>query len=158
MILEPKAAIGAALFLLPDKMDTAEARVAMYAIGWQESRMVHRRQINGPAKGLWQFESGGGVRGVMNHPASKDIARQIVMDMHIPWDRRAIYDMLEFNDKLAGVFARLLLWTEPSPLPKLGQKEPLWEYYLSAWRPGKPHRKTWDEAYETALRVMLDDV
>ena len=52
--------------LLPDRMDTPEARVMMLAIGLQESRFVHRRQIKGPARGFWQFEQGGGVIGVVS--------------------------------------------------------------------------------------------
>ena len=60
------------------------ARVMLYAIGLQESNLQHRFQISlrsngerfrGPARGLWQFEKGGGVSGVVNHRSSADIAR-----------------------------------------------------------------------------------
>jgi hypothetical protein len=37
-------------------MDSPKARVLSAAIGHQESRFIHRRQINGPARGFWQFE------------------------------------------------------------------------------------------------------
>lgn len=51
-----------ALKLLPS-MDSVRARMMLLAIGLQESRFEHRRQLgNGPARGFWQFESGGGVR------------------------------------------------------------------------------------------------
>ena len=49
-ILDPAAK------LLPG-MDSAKARVMLLAIGLQESRFEHRRQIGGPARGFWQFES-----------------------------------------------------------------------------------------------------
>ena len=57
------------LKLLPPKFDTPEARVMMLAIGMQESRFLHRKQIGGPARGFFQFEEGGGVQsgGPWNH-------------------------------------------------------------------------------------------
>mgnify|MGYP001576466703 CR=1 FL=1 len=64
-------AIVPAFAMLPSKMDTTEARAEMLAIALQESRCQHRAQIGGPAKGYWQFEQGGGVRGVLSHPSSK---------------------------------------------------------------------------------------
>ncbi len=58
--------------------DTPEGRLMLLAIGLQESRFEHRRQLgNGPARGFWQFEAGGGVKGVMTHLASRDDARRI---------------------------------------------------------------------------------
>ena len=48
---------------LPDRMLSDEAVTMMLAIGYQESRFEHRRQIRGPARGFWQFEHGGGVVG-----------------------------------------------------------------------------------------------
>ena len=70
-------AVSEALHNLPAKMDTAQARVMLYAIGLQESRFTHRYQVlntpgaKGPARGFWQFEKGGGCKGVVNHDASK---------------------------------------------------------------------------------------
>ena len=49
----------------------------LLAIGLQESRLTHRRQIGGPARGLWQFERGGGVAGVLRHAASRDHALSV---------------------------------------------------------------------------------
>ena len=61
-------AVRPALALLPAAMNTPQARCMLLAIGLQESRFVHRRQIGGPARGFWQFERGtrtsrGGVWG-----------------------------------------------------------------------------------------------
>src|SRR3546814_7242807 len=59
-------------------MDTRAARVTLAAIGYQESKYLTRVQYGGgPAHGYWQFESGGGVKGVMNHKASAELARKV---------------------------------------------------------------------------------
>lgn len=45
--------IDEALQLLPRKMDSKEARLMLLAIGYQESRFQHRRQLVGnPPRGL----------------------------------------------------------------------------------------------------------
>ena len=54
-------AIDPALSLLPPVMDTRAARAMIISICLQESRLQHRRQIGGPARGFAQFERGGGV-------------------------------------------------------------------------------------------------
>ena len=65
-----RLAIEPALLLLPARMESAEATVMLLAIGLQESRLEHRRQIKGPARSFWQAEKGGGmVHGVLRHPA-----------------------------------------------------------------------------------------
>ena len=45
-------AVRPALALLPAAMNTPQARCMLLAIGLQESRFVHRRQIGGPARGF----------------------------------------------------------------------------------------------------------
>jgi hypothetical protein len=54
---------------------------------------------------------------------------------------------------LAAGVARLLLYTNPAPLPPVGNAEAAWLYYVNTWRPGKPHRKTWDELYALAMEI-----
>ena len=142
--------IPQALKLLPGEMDTPAARAMLIAIGLQESKLKYRRQIGGPARGLWQFERGGGVRGVLNHPATKTIITRILLDMGLATYPQASYETLEHNDVLACVFARLLLWTHPASLPAKDDPEAGWVYYTSTWRPGKPHRETWDDFYRQA--------
>lgn len=56
-------AIAPALAMLPARMRSDAAEVLLLAIGLQESGLIHRHQIGGPAHGLLQFERGGGVRG-----------------------------------------------------------------------------------------------
>ena len=143
-----------ALAMLPAQMTSPEAEVMLLAIGLQESRFRHRRQIRGPARGLWQFEQGGGVRGVMTHAASRAHARIVCAARDVTYDASEIYNRLEHDDVLAASFAGLLLWTDPRPLPKLGDEEAAWGMYLWNWRPGKPHRQTWDALYHEAHRAV----
>ena len=110
----------------------------LLAIGLQESRFVHRRQIGGPARGFWQFEQGGGVRGVLAHPASAALARQVCQVRGVPPTAPSVYSRLELDDVLAAAFARLLLWTDPARLPRTGDADAAWALYLRTWRPGKP--------------------
>lgn len=145
-------AINPAFALLPAKMDTPEARVQMLAIGLQESRFMYRRQMNqGPAMGYWQFERGGGVKGVLTHPASKALAVEVCKVRGIEPLAMPVWEALEHDDVLAAAFARLLLWTDAMRLPALGNADGAWECYLRNWRPGKPHRQTWDAFYQQAL-------
>lgn len=148
--------IKKAFNLLPAFMDTEEAKVMLIAIGLQESALQYRRQIVdgqpiGPAKGLWQFEFGGGVKGVVTHPESKDLMKWVCRKRKVEWDPYKIWDALEQDDVFAAAAARLLLYTDTKPLPKLDQVAEAWEYYIRVWRPGKPHPNRWDNNYLLAL-------
>jgi hypothetical protein len=155
-------AIGPAMALLPARMESREARVQLLAIGLQESRFQYRAQktsdpyTKGPARGFWQFERAGGVRGVLAHKQSGDLARWVCLERGVPADDVLVHARLEFDDVLAAAFARLLLWTDPKPLPALDAPvSESWAYYLRNWRPGKPHRNTWDAFHEQALAQVL---
>ncbi|KZX63174.1 hypothetical protein A3710_17145 [Stutzerimonas frequens] len=147
-------AIAPALAMLPARMNSAAAEVQMLAIGLQESRFEHRRQIGGPARGFWQFEQGGGVRGVLRHSASREHALSVCRVRNVIATEGAVYAALEHDDVLAAAFARLLLWTDPKALPALGDEHAAWDLYLRTWRPGKPHRHTWDALYAKALEAI----
>lgn len=131
--------------LLPDRMQSAAALRMLRAIAMQESRFKHRFQINGPARGYWQFEKIG-VIGVITHPATKAHAEAVCAALNYPVNVDVLYEAIAHNDVLAACFARLLLWQHPDPLPD--DTEAAWQYYLRQWRPGKPHRETWDEFFE----------
>lgn len=147
-------AVEPALHLLPAKMDSAAARAMLIAIGLQESRLIHRRQINGPARGFLQFEVMG-VLGVLRHPASRDHARDVLIALEYGGaDAHDVWEAIEHNDVLAAAIARLLLWTHPKPLPAEHSPAEAWEYYLACWRPGKPHPQTWDAFYRTAWEAV----
>jgi len=152
-----KTAIDPALKLLPAAMDKPQARVMLLAIGRQESRFEHREQIGGPARGFWQFESGGGVKGVMNHPLTSAMAKAVCADCSVPFERTIIHQTLAKNDELAAAFARLLLWTDPKGLPGKDDPQGGWDLYARVWRPGKPHRETWDAFYKAAVKYVYEE-
>ena len=151
--------IGPALSRLPARMDSLEARVLLLAVGLQESRMTYRRQLGGPARGLWQFEVGtpetrGGVTGVLLHPASRNYLVSICTARELRPEAHAIYEQLEHDDVLAAIVARLLLWTDPAPLPAVTDADAAWAYYLRTWRPGKPHPETWHMLHARARAAV----
>ncbi len=148
-------AITPALALLPARMSSIEADVMLLAIGLQESRFKHRRQIGGPARGFWQFERGGGVAGVLRHAASREYAVRLCDARGVSPVPEQVYQRLEHDDVLAAAFARLLLWTDAWSLPALGEASKAWDLYMRTWRPGKPHRSTWDALYEQALAEVM---
>lgn len=153
---EVEGYIDQALALLPPAMDTRKARVMLRAISLQESRMKHRWQVidgggKGPARGLWQFERGGGVKGVLNHANSQAHARAICAARGVEPEAKAVWLALETDDVLAAAFARLLLWTDMQSLPLIGNRESAWECYIRNWRPGKPHYSTWPNLYSLAV-------
>lgn len=153
-----RSAIAPALALLPTKMSGPQAEVMLLAIGLQESRFQHRRQIGGPAVGFWQFEQGGGVRGVLTHPSSREHAAAICKTRGIPASASAVYSALATDDVLAAAFARLLLWTDPGALPAVGEMPAAWDLYLRTWRPGKPHLGSWKGLYMQAMAAIVGEV
>lgn len=148
--------IDAGLKLLPSPMDTPAARVMLYAIGLQESRFIHRRQIVrgkpiGPAKGFWQFERLGGCKGVVSHPASRYWMHKVCEARGVAFNATAIWHRIQTDDVLAAAVARLLLFTDPKRLPAIEDADDAWRLYIRTWRPGKPHRSTWADCHQTAL-------
>lgn len=136
--------------ILPAYMDSDKARVMLLAIGLQESGFAHRRQINGPARGYWQFEKGG-VLGVFKHHTSMEPLRLLCRDRDCSFDPAAIYPRLEDDDILAAGVARLLLLTDPKPLPEVNDEQGAWDYYKRTWRPGKPHPSRWPRNHADAV-------
>lgn len=152
-----RAAVLPALSLLPPKMDSDAARLEMLAITLQEAEAIHRVQIGGaPAHGLWQMEEGGGVRGVMTHPDSRDFARALCATRRQPFVQRTVWEALANDDILAAGFARLLLWTDFRPLPTLdAPAEEGWACYQRNWRPGKPRPADWPKNHAQARALVL---
>ncbi len=148
-------AIEPAFLLLPRHMDSASARVMLLAIGLQESRFEHRRQMgNGPAKGFWQFERGGGVKGCVSHPASAPYLLQVCASRGVAFNPQAIWDAIESDDVLAAGLARLLLWTDPHKLPAVNDVDGAWDLYIRTWRPGRPHIHTWARFHRAAREFV----
>lgn len=148
----PKDAVNESYKLLPLKMDSHFARVNQAAIGQQESGYLVRRQYgNGPARGYWQFEEGGGVKGVMEHKSSAEIARSVCHARGVPFVRRTVWEALETDDVLAAAFCRLLMWTDSGKLPT--SEADGWAMYARTWRPGKPHPDKWPASWKFGLSV-----
>jgi hypothetical protein len=147
-------AIEPALALLPDAMTSDAARVMLLAIGRQESGFATRTQISGPARGFPQFEMGG-VMGVMRHPASAEHCKDLCAERDVGYAPSLIYKALANDDVFAMGMARLLLWTDPRPLPALGDMQGAWNLYERCWRPGKPSYPRWhQDAYPAALQTL----
>lgn len=149
--------IPASLSLLPDSMDTPQARAMLVAIAMQESKVSYRKQVNGPARGFWQFEING-VDGVRHHPVTRNYVLNILESLRYPLaiTTAEIHAALEHNDILACCFARLLLYTLPLHLPNADEIDDAWEQYLAAWRPGKPHRYTWTSNFEHSWQMLSE--
>lgn len=146
--------IPAAYSLLPETMRSDKATAMLLAIGLHESDgfSARRQYHNGPARGFWQFEQGGGVKGVLRHPETQTHADAVIDALryrvpHATLARQSleIYDAITHNDTLACCFARLLLWTLPAALPTQLETAAAWQQYLQAWQPGAFKRGTEDE-------------
>lgn len=151
-IIEP------ALSMLPPRMTSDSARLMLIAIAKQESDINARRQFgNGPARSLWQFERGGGVKGVMNHESVRDLTKMLCAAKKVPFDSTAIWSYMEKDDVFAACMARLLLWTDPLPMPSPDHdgEHAAWGLYARVWRPGKPHPEKWPHNWGVALVTVL---
>ncbi|MEF9946830.1 MAG: hypothetical protein RR800_00560 [Comamonas sp.] len=153
-------AIEPALALLPFKLGSGVAKVIMVAYGLKESDLTARKQFgNGPARGLWQFElghptKGGGVWGVVNHGASKELLSKLCQARGLPFDAAAIYRNLQHDDILAAGLARLLMWTDRKALPTT--QDSAWEMYAyRTWCPGKPNAEKWPASWAAAVSYGL---
>lgn len=140
-----RTVLPAAFSLLPEGMSSPRACALLIAIGRQESDTWKARAQyqGGPARGFWQFEKNGGVVGVLRHANTKEHARRICHLLRVDPAPAPVWTALEYQDVLAAVFARLLLWTDARPLPDADRPDEGWRIYMANWRPGKPHPETW---------------
>lgn len=145
------ALIRDSCLLIAEQFDTPAAHQMLAAIAFQESDFIHRRQIKGPAKGFWQFELAG-ILGVRNHDSTYAWANYMCDIFRIENKAYSMHQALEYNDQFAATMARLLLWTDPRPLPTTQQEG--WEYYLRNWRPGKPRPEKWPESWQKAIELL----
>lgn len=135
--------------LLPQAMDSPAAKAMLITIAMQESRWDERRQIGGPARSFWQFESAG-IVGVLTHPASQPLIYSVLDRLDYDHAVATSYAAIEHNDVLAFAYARCLLWTVPAALPQKDEAHKGWTQYLQAWRPGKPRPETWNSFFAHA--------
>ena len=139
-------------------MENELAKIELVAISGQEANWSYRKQVKGPARGLWQFElgsleEGGGVCGVFRHPATRHFVQELCATCTVEHNPFAIHKALMFDDLLAAYIARLLLWTDLHPLPKNAEQG--WITYIANWRPGKPSKSKWAYNYKTAVDYSL---
>lgn len=147
----PMESLNAAFELLPERMRSAQAVVVLLTIQLQEAPNQEQKQIGGPAVGIFQMEKGGGIAGVLRHPASRPYALSVCKALGVEPTREALYAALQSTDDvLDAAFARLLLWTDAAALPALGDVTGAWELYLRTWRPGAHSRGS--ETQRAALR------
>jgi hypothetical protein len=146
-------AVDPAFALLPVVMRSTEARAMLVAIALQESKLLHRKQFGGPARSYLQFEIPG-LEGVLTHEHTWAYARAACLDLDIIPTAPGVYLAIEYLDVLACAFARLLLWTEPRPLPGKDDADEAWLQYLRLWRPGKPRPATWKPNFIDAWATL----
>ena len=138
-------------------MEDARAEVMLLAIGLQESNFLHRRQVGGPARGYWQFEKNGGLNGILRHQSTGGYAAAVLEELDIGRTLDAAWDALPYSELLAAACARLLLYSDPRPLPAVTNATAAWEMYLRNWRPGKPGPNRWASAHERSC-VLCEDL
>ncbi|WP_312143258.1 hypothetical protein [Stutzerimonas kunmingensis] len=149
------------LSLLPPQMGTRPARVILHAINLQENPTRLEQQVKGPARGDYQFEKGGGVVGVMTHGAVKAKTQDVCRERGVAFNADSIYQAVGRDPVLAAALARLLLWTDPKPLPAAGDEQGAWALYLRVWRPGAYGRQPeelrvkFKRNYAAALKAVL---
>jgi hypothetical protein len=132
------------------------ARVLLLAIAGQESGWSERIQAgNGPAHGFWQFERGG-VTDVLTTATTYKMAMAACAAAQTPANPRKVWQLMATvaGDHLAVALARLLLWSDPAPLPAVGSEQMSWNYYANNWRPGKPRPNDWLGIYRTAVDTV----
>jgi len=133
---------------------SSDAARFLLAIALQESGLAHRRQVvaggaeAGPAASWWQFEQGGGCKGVLSHPSSAPRMTKICDAYGVRATPGALWEAMRFQDIVAACAARLLVYTLPHSLPTTADDG--WAQYVSAWRPGKPRPDEWAKNWALA--------
>ena len=146
-------AIEPGLALVPGYMVSDAARVLLMAIAGQEMGLSQRAQIvaSGPPPGLgyWSFQADGTADVMQRQPS---LMAAICATLDVP--TTSVWTALQYNDALACAVARLCLWTDPAPLPAIGDQAGGWNYYLTNWRPGRPDQSRWGAAYGVAQATV----
>lgn len=138
---------------------TEPAAQFLAAICKQESNIEMRYQrllgdAAGPARGWAQFEVGG-VKGVLTHQKTAEHAAALCDRYHVTFRIDHVWRAIEGHDGLAIGLARLLVLTDPAPMPR--EEEVAWWYYKRTWRPGKPDRTRWTTSWEEGQTVRSEN-
>lgn len=130
----------------------------LLAIAIQESGLANRRQVGqggaetGPAVSYWQGEVTGGMILVLKHAATKVRMADLCAAYNVGATPQALWEAIRYQDIVAAAAARLLVFTLPGALPVT--EDDGWQQYLSAWRPGRPHRERWGPAWKLATETV----
>lgn len=162
--------IESGLSLLPAIRKTDAARLQVYATNRQENPNRSPRQLIkkdgrlqplGPAAGDYQFELTGGIRGLRNFKSAivQGQLAEACKARKVPRNAEAIFDALQVDPVFAAALARLLYYTDPKPLPAVGDEAGAWALYLRTWRPGAYDRQPeelrakWRKSYADAMKA-----
>ena len=138
--------------------DTTDARRFLLAIALQESGLAHRRQVvaggaeNGPAVSFWQGEITGGMCLTLKHARTGPIMRELYEAYNVVPTTAGLWEAIRYNDIIAAIAARLLIYTLPAKLPTTAESG--WAQYIAAWRPGKPHSHVWRDNWNLATLTV----
>ena len=147
--------------ILEPKFDSPSARLQLLTMGLQESRFMDRVQNrNGPAHSFWQEEPNG-IKAVFNHKIVGPILVDVCNKLGVAPNWLHVYTAVILNDELACTVARLLLYADLNPLPKVGDCDGAFKCYIRVWGPGAyKHGKNtaraklrakWDKNYKIAM-------
>jgi len=156
-ILDPGLAVLAHALPPTDRAAwrSPQLRVLLLAIAGQETEWTHRRQIGSDAaRGFWQFQRADGLRMVLNRPSTAYRASAVIRLLSLPHDEATLFEAIAWNDALAVVCARLLLWTDAAAIPSIADEHGAWLYYLRLWRPGKPRPDDWKLRHNLAAAAV----
>ena len=164
-----KSAFPLAFLSLPPALESKDAWRFLIAIALQEGRFDVRMQYGGgPARGWFQFERIGVAEVALNRHSKRllqdslsglglaPLAEALNGPVAVRNDAiDTLYQGLAFSESVAVVVARLALWRLPKALPGESDVEGAWvQYAVDIWRPGKPHRETWNSCWEYACKLV----
>ncbi|MCB1835703.1 MAG: hypothetical protein KDH19_19990 [Geminicoccaceae bacterium] len=138
------------LRLMGEPFDRDEAAFLLLVIGFYESGFRARYQVDGPARGFWQFEQIGLLQALKPYDV-----RRVLRQLILPEQPERLWPILPALDLGAVVLARGLLWSHPEPLPSIhASSQDLHRYYRETWRPGKAPVGRFDYAVTIARAVV----
>lgn len=141
------------------------ARCMEAAICLRESDGVHRIQLSASgrplqhlARGLWQFELTGGVAEICEHPKLA-WCRAAIKALGYSINPEELHKAIGYDQFLAAVMARGLLWIDPARLPEPVEEsvDEAYAYYIRRWRPGKPRPEKWPANWLAAVRATREE-
>lgn len=139
----------------PVPADTPSARMMGLVIPGVESNWTDRLQGGGgPAHSFFQFERAGGLARILADPRTSAWTRKICDALCIPFDSLTIFQAMIWNDLLAVALMRMNLFLDRAPLPRFGDEEGGYQYYLRVWAPGKPDRARWSARFSVTMMVL----